>query len=80
MDKISISHFKATCLEVLARVKRTGQPILVTRHGVPVAEVVPPSMPEQTKSWLGSRSGSGKIVGDIIGPATDESEWESLRP
>ena len=41
-DTIAISRFKATCLAVLERVHRTGRPVLVTRFGVPVAEVVAP--------------------------------------
>ena len=32
-DEVTISKFKATCLALLAKVKRTGRPILVTRRG-----------------------------------------------
>ncbi len=78
MDRISISEFKATCLAVLDRVKRTGQPVLVTRRGEPVAEVVPPSVVEKPETWLGCRRESGTIVGDIVAPALDPSEWEAL--
>ena len=31
MEEIAIEKFKATCLAVLEKVKKTGQPILVTR-------------------------------------------------
>lgn len=79
MDEIAISKFKATCLAVLERVRRTGQPVRVTRFGKPVAEILPPSPPRPEKSWLGSMAGTGEIVGDIVSPATDESEWEVLR-
>ena len=37
-----ISKFKATCLAVLERVRKTGEPVLVTRFGHPVAEIVAP--------------------------------------
>ena len=40
METISVSRFKATCLAVLQRVKRTGKPVLITRFGEPVAELV----------------------------------------
>jgi len=33
MVKLSISEFKSTCLAVLERVRVTGEPILITRHG-----------------------------------------------
>ncbi len=79
MEEIAISKFKATCLAVLERVRRTGQPVLVTRFGKPVAEIVPPAPPKPAKSWLGSMAGTGVVVGDIVAPASDESDWDVLR-
>jgi prevent-host-death family protein len=79
VEEIAISKFKATCLAVLERVRKTGKPILVTRFGTPVAEIVPPPMPEKPKSWLGSMKGSAQIVGDIVAPAGDADDWEVLR-
>ena len=38
MEKIAISKFKATCLAVLEKVRKTGQPVLVTRFGHAVAD------------------------------------------
>lgn len=43
MQEIAISKFKATCLAVMEQVRRTRQPVLVTRFGEAVAEIVPPS-------------------------------------
>jgi len=40
MKEIAISKFKATCLAVLEDVRRTRQPIRVTRFGKPVADVI----------------------------------------
>ena len=79
MEEIAISKFKATCLAVLERVRKTGKPVLVTRFGAPVAEIVPPPPPEKPKSWLGSMKGSARIVGDIVSPAGDADDWEGLR-
>ena len=75
---IMISKFKATCLAVLDRVKQTGQPILVTRRGEPIALIEPPPQPEKCKSWLGMFSSRGRITGDIISPALSSDEWEVL--
>ncbi len=80
MEKIAISKFKATCLAVVERVRRTKKPVLITRFGKPVAEVVPPPPAPKPEDWLGSLAGTGRIVGDIIRPASDESDWEVLRP
>jgi prevent-host-death family protein len=80
MQEIAISKFKATCLAVLERVRKTRQPVLVTRFGVPVAEVVPPRPPERPARWLGSLEGTGRITGDIVSPAAAGQDWEALNP
>jgi len=79
MDRVPISKFKATCLALLKRVKQTGRPILVTRRGEPIAQILPPPPPERPKAWLGSFRGTGRILGDILSPAALEEEWEALR-
>lgn len=79
LEEIAISKFKATCLAVLKRVRRTGRPIRVTRFGEPVAEIVPPSPPERPQGWLGSMGGTAEIEGDIVSPALEPEEWEALR-
>jgi prevent-host-death family protein len=78
-ETVTISKFKATCLALLARVKRTGEPIVVTRKGEPIAQVIPPPPPEKPEPWLGSFQGTGKIVRDIIPPATADDEWEIMQ-
>jgi prevent-host-death family protein len=66
MKEIPISKFKATCLAVLENVRKTRQPILVTRFGKPVAEVTPPSPHPRRKQRLGFMAGRGEIHGDIV--------------
>ncbi len=77
MEEIQISKFKATCLAVLARVGETGNPILVTRFGKPVAQVVPPP-PNCSGSWLGAMRDRGRIHGDLVAPVSELSDWEAL--
>jgi prevent-host-death family protein len=79
MEQIAISEFKAKCLAVLERVRRTKKPIRVTRFGKPVAEVVPPSPSEEPKEWLGSMADRIEILGDIVSPVIEESDWEAIR-
>ena len=54
MEEIAISKFKATCLSVMERVRKTKKPVRVTRFGEPVAEIVPPTPPPPPKSWIGA--------------------------
>jgi prevent-host-death family protein len=69
MEEIAISKFKATCSAVLERVRRTKKPVLITRLGEPVAEIVPiVPIAKPDRDWLGSLAGTGRIVGDIVSP------------
>lgn len=79
MVEVAISEFKAKCLALLEQVRRTRQPIRVTRHGKPIAEVVPPSIIVDRDAWIGSMKDSIEILGDIISPADDEDDWEVNR-
>ncbi len=41
MRTVQISKFKSTCLEMLDQVQQTGEPLTITKRGVPVAVVDP---------------------------------------
>lgn len=81
MKEIAATEFKATCLAVLAQVQKSRKSVRVTRYGKAVAEIVPPSplRPAKKKDWMGSMAGRGEVLGDIVGPSTDPSEWNVLR-
>jgi prevent-host-death family protein len=79
MESMTISKFRTTCATVLEKIRRTGQPVLITRSGEPVAEIIPVSASGRPKHWLGSFRSSGRILGDIVSPAVDESVWDTLR-
>jgi prevent-host-death family protein len=76
MKEVAISEFKAKCLALLEEVRKTKKPIRVTRHGKPVADVVPPAPVVDRAAWIDSMKDSVKILGDIISPADDEDDWE----
>jgi prevent-host-death family protein len=77
LETVAISVFKARCLSMLEKVRRTGMPILITRRGEPIAEVMPPSPAHVRQDWLGSAAGSGDILGDIVSPIGG-GDWEAL--
>lgn len=78
MEEIAISKFKAKCLGILERVRRTRRPVLVTRFGEPVAEIVPPSRRPAKRQWLGALRSTGEIKGDVVSPAASKREWGVL--
>ncbi|MEM7483107.1 MAG: type II toxin-antitoxin system prevent-host-death family antitoxin [Acidobacteriota bacterium] len=77
-EKIAISKFKATCLSRLETVRRTGQPLLVTKHGVPIAQVLPPPAPEPPATGFGCMRDTVEVLSDIVSPA-DPGEWDAAR-
>ncbi len=78
MDDVSISEFKAKCLGLIEKVHKTRQPLRITRHGRPVAEVIPAG-PDRKRKFLGALVGTGKVVGDIVSPVIDLDEFEAYR-
>ena len=74
MNQVSISEFKAKCLGLIEEVHKTRQPLRITRHGKPVAEVVPAG-PDRARKFVGAGVGTGTIVGDIESPIID---WEAM--
>ncbi len=77
METISVSKFKATCLALLDRVHRTGEKVLVTKKGKPLAVVTAPTPPEKKGDVFGCMRDATTIRGDIISPLPEES-WEVL--
>jgi hypothetical protein len=74
-----ISKFKATCLAALERVRRTRRPLLVTRFGVPVAQILPPPPGSPAETWLGALAGTVRFSGDIVAPASEPDDWDALK-
>ena len=76
MDDISISEFKAKCLGLIEQVHKTRQPLRITRHGRPVAEVIPAG-PDRKRKFLGDMLGTVEIIGDIVSPVIDLKDIEA---
>jgi prevent-host-death family protein len=68
---IKASEFKAKCLALMDHVERTGEPVVITKHGKPVAELVA-HRPRRPKA-LGLLKDRLLITGDIISPI--DIEW-----
>jgi prevent-host-death family protein len=75
MKQMPAGEFKARCLAVMDRVSQSGEPVLITKHGKPVAKLVPAEKPAD--DIFGYMAGKVKIVGDVVGPITPLNHWES---
>lgn len=77
MPTIQASEFKAKCLALMDRVARTGETIVITKNGKPVAELRP-HRPPRAKSLIGLHRGQIDIRDDIASPI-DAPLWEAAR-
>jgi prevent-host-death family protein len=78
MQDVPISEFKSKCLGLIEQVYKTRIPLRITRHGRPVAEVIPAG-PDRKRKFLGDMIGTGEIVGDIVSPVIDLDDFEAYR-
>ena len=77
MKQMPAGEFKARCLSVMDDVNATGEPVIITKRGTPVAKVVPVTSKKQ--DLFGFMAGELKIVGDIESPVVPLEEWEVMR-
>jgi prevent-host-death family protein len=77
MKHMPAGKFKARCLSVMDDVNATGEPVIITKRGTPVAKVVPVTSKKQ--DLFGFMAGEFKIVGDIERPVVALEDWEVMR-
>ena len=70
---ISATEFKATCLELMDEVARTGTEVIVTKHGRPVVRVS--AIRPESESPIGWMAGHHALLGDLA--SADMTFWES---
>jgi prevent-host-death family protein len=74
MKEMAAGEFKAKCLSVMDQVQKTREPVLITKRGKPVAQLVP--APSPADDIFGYMKGRAKTVGDVVGPVIPLEEWE----
>lgn len=62
---IAAGKFKAICLQLMDEVGRTGEEIVITKHGRPVAKLVPVDA-ESSSRTFGLLSDQMVIYADIV--------------
>lgn len=72
---LQAGKFKAQCLQLMDEVKEKHISITITKHGIPVAKLVP--IEDSTEDFFGCLKGTATIQGDIVAPI--DSEWEALK-
>lgn len=73
---IKAGEFKAKCLELMDEVAASGDVIVITKRGKPVAQLVP--VPTEKADLFGRLKGYIEITGDIVARA--DVEWGPREP
>jgi prevent-host-death family protein len=72
---IPIGELKTHCYQILDRVQKEKQNLVITKRGTPIAKLVSlqPHSPKQ--SLLGILQSKAKISGDLLAPL--DEQWEA---
>lgn len=72
---IKTSDFEQDFQRLVDELAASGEPVVLTRNGEPVAEIVPFRKPRKT--LFGAMKGQIQIHGDIIEPI--DVEWNAMK-
>lgn len=77
MKKIPAGVFKTNCLALMDEVQAKHETIVITKHGKPVAKLVPVNT--ETDGIYNFLGGKGSVQGDVVSPTLSPEEWGELR-
>jgi len=72
-EKMKAGQFKAECLKVMEKVRKTRRKIIITKRGIPIAKLVP--IEEKEEKAFGKLKGTIHFKGDIIRPI--DEVWDA---
>ena len=77
LSPIGAAEFKSRCLHIMDRVKETGAEVIITKHGRPVAKLVPADTRTAQNSIIGACKESLIILDDDDLVPSTADEWEA---
>jgi len=77
MKKMAAGQFKIHCLTVMDEVQAKRKTVVITKHGKPVAKLVP--VDKDADDIYGFLAGKGEVTGDVVSPALTSEDWGELK-
>jgi prevent-host-death family protein len=77
MKTMAAGAFKTNCLAVMDEVQAKRETVVITKHGKPVAKLVP--VEPQVDDIFGFLRSKVTITGDVVSPALTAREWGHLK-
>ena len=75
MTAVSVTDFKAHCLQILGRMQEDPEEVFITKHGKIIAKVVP-AHEDGDASWRDLRGTARFSEADIF---ADDDVWEAFQ-
>ena len=72
MKKMAAGSFKIHCLAVMDEVQAKRETVLITKHGKPVAKLVPAD--KEKDDIYDFLAGKGTITGNVVAPAISRED------
>jgi prevent-host-death family protein len=66
--EITATQFKARCLRLLDEVAETGETLVITKHGRPVARLEPPMRPDDLRDSVKINMSDEELIYFSMGP------------
>lgn len=74
--QISAAEFKTNCLKIMDEVEKSHDPVIITKRGRPVAQLVPVEPPgTKRKPLFGYMAGEATLLGDVVN--MPKTIWEA---
>jgi hypothetical protein len=77
VKKMAAGFFKVHCLAVMDEVQVNRQTVVITKHGKPVAKLIP--VEKGADDIYDFLAGKGAITGDVISSAISLEDWGELK-
>lgn len=77
VQTMQASQFKARFLALMDEIAKTGESVLITKHGKPIAELKAHQLP-RAAALTDIHKEKIEILGDIVAPAL-EGAWDALK-
>ena len=77
---ISVTHFKARCLDLIRKVEKGGEPVTIKRRGRTVACLTPPpKVTGDLKPWERLRAAGGELLAEPGESVLNDEDFEAMR-
>jgi prevent-host-death family protein len=77
VKKTAVGVFKTNCLVVIDEVQAKQETVAITKHGKPMAKLVPVvTDADEIHNFLG---GKGSVTGDVVSPTISPKDWGELK-